>query len=175
MNNVSFTGTYIRPATVYKNSEPVRTAVIELGHNDIKSVQSLANKWDSWLTNLMCAKFYEPEKHKNARFFAISTQENNFQKVNPSKILAMFEVDDNKTKYTMEYLDVHPKYRKNPNIVNEKRKGITKIGDACIKFIRERFATKKETDLYAVDSAKPFYEKVGCKKVEGKSDNRYLI
>lgn len=174
MNNVSFTGTYLRPATVYKNSEPVRTAVIELGRNDLRSVQSVANKWDSWLTDIMCARFYQPERHKNARFFAVSTQENDFQKVNPSKVLAMFEVDDKGTRYTMEYLDVNPKYRRNPDS-NKKRKGFTKIGDACIKFIREKFANKKETDLYSIDDAKPFYEKIGCKKIKSDSDNRYLI
>lgn len=175
MNNVSFTGTYIRPTTVYKNNEPIRAAVIELGRNDIRSVQSLANKWDSWLTDIMCAKFYQPERLKNAQFFVVSTQENDFHKVNPSKVLAMFEVDDKGSKYTMEFLDVHPKYRKNPNDTTQKRKGITKIGDACIKFIREKFATKKETDLYSVDDAKPFYEKVGCRKIKSDSDNRYLI
>lgn len=174
MNNISFTGTYIKPATVYKNSEPVFASVIELGKNDTKSVQKVADKWDSWLTNLMCAKFYQPEKLKNTRFFALSTQNSDFQKVNPSKVLALFEVDDNGAKYTMEYLDVHPRYRKNPNIINEKRKGITKIGEACIKFIREKFATKKETDLYAIDDAKQFYEKVGCQKA-GKPSHRYLI
>lgn len=174
MNNVSFTGTYIRPATVYKNAEPVRANIIELGKSDLKSVQSLADKWDSWLTNLMCAKFYEPEKYKNARFFAISTQDCDFQKVKPSKVLAMFEVDDNGAKYTMEYLDVHPKHRKKPDAIG-KRKGISKIGEACINFIRERFASKKETDLYSVDDAKPFYEKVGCRKVKSVSNNRYLI
>lgn len=130
MNNISFTGTYIKPATVYKNSEPVRAAVIELGRNDVKSVQKVADKWDSWLTNLMCAKFYEPEKHTNARFFAISTQENDFQKVNPSKVLALFEVDDKKALYRMEYLDVNPKYRKNPNSMDKKRKGLSNIGEA---------------------------------------------
>ena len=137
-------------------------------------MQRVADKWNSWLTNLMCAKFYEPEKHTNARFFALSTQDSDFQKVNPSKVLALFEIDDKKALYRMEYLDVNPRYRRKPNST-AKRKGITNIGDACIKFIRERFASKKETELYSVDDAKPFYEKVGCRKTESASDNRYLI
>ena len=175
MNNVNFTGTYIRPATVYKNSEPVRAAVIELGKSDVKSVQRVADRWDSWITNLITAKFYEPQMPKDKKFYALSTQSSDFQKVKPSEVLAFFEVDDNGAKYTLEYLDVNPRYRKNPNIVGKKRKGISKIGQACVEFVRSKFATKKETDLYAIDGAKSFYERLGCKKVPNESNNRYLI
>ncbi len=174
MNNISFTGTYVKPAKVFKNGEQLRAAIIELDKRDVKSVQKVTDKWDSHLTDLMCAKFYQPDNYKNARFFAVSTQDADYQKVNPSKVLALFEVDDNKTVYTLQYLDVHPKHRRNPNLIG-KRKGISKIGEACIDFIRNRFATKKETELYAVESAKPFYEKTGCKKAPNGSENRYVI
>lgn len=174
MNNISFTGTYVRSAKVYKNSEAIRAAIIELDKRDVRSVQRVTDKWDSHLTDLMCAKFYQPDKYKNARFFAISTQDADYQKVNPSKVLGLFEVDDNKTVYTLQYLDVHPRYRRDPNS-SAKRKGITKIGEACIDFVRNRFATKKETELYALEEAKPFYDKVGCKKAPNASENRYVI
>ena len=175
MNNINFTGTYIKPATVYKGGEKVHATVIELDKRDVKAVGKIVDKWDTWITNLIYAKFFKDPYPKEEKFFAISTQTSNFQKVEPAKVLALFNVRDDKTKYTLDYIEVKPNSQFNPLKSNKKRTGFSQVGKACYDFVKEKFASKKETDLFAVDSAKAFYEKMGAVKSESKDGNRYII
>lgn len=166
MSNINFTGTYIKP----------EAAIIELGKEDADSFIKVADDWDSWITNLITAHFFEPKPKKPSKFYALSTQERDFGCMEPSKVLAFFEIEDAGKKYLMPYLDVHPEYRKNPNDTTNMRTGFSQVGKACIDFIREKFAKVKPTEFFSVESAISFYKKTGCKKIPSKKyDNKFMI
>ena len=76
----------------------------------------------------------------------------------PKKVLGMFEVTERDNSYALEFLEVNPK-----QAFENKKRTFSKIGEACIDYIKSRFRNK-DVEIQAIESAIPFYEKMGCIK-----------
>lgn len=176
MNNINFTGTYIAPATIYKNKEPIKAAIVKVDKNDLKSLARVVDRWDTDLSDKIVNNLYYKEIPTGVKIYALSSQRGGYQNLEDSKVHALFEMVDGKSKYTLQYLEVDPQHQYGKNISKPNKNKLSSVGKACIDFIKSTFAKEKETDLFALEEAKPFYEKIGCKKdLNYSRGDRYII
>ena len=93
----------------------------------------------------------------NTRFFGLVELENNYDKINPENVYAIMETakDKNGTNI-VEYIQVAPDHiNTNPYRV------FKDCGMAMIKSLQEFICPKEKIYLDSVESAVPFYEKLG--------------
>ncbi len=174
MNNINFTGTYVAPATIYKNKEPIKAAIVRIDKSDLDSLAKVVDRWDTDLSDKIVNNLYYKDLPSYKKIFAISTQRGGYQNLDDTKVQGLFQVVDDKSKYTLQYLEVNPEHQHSARQSNPNK--LSDIGKACINFIKSTFAKEKETDLYALEEAKPFYEKIGCKKdLNYSRGDRYII
>ena len=153
----NFTGKYIKSVDILKNKQPTKASLIELTRRDINCIDDIAELWDTRITEMLSASMYQPLKGTvDQKVYAISTQDKNFEKVSPKKVLGIFEVTDRNDVYALEYLEVKPS-----QAYGKKKRTFTEVGKACIDFIKSKFK-QKDVEIYALEDAIPFYEKMGC-------------
>ena len=175
MNNVSFTGTYVSPATIYKKGEPVKAAIVKVDKSDLKSLAKVVDRWDTELSDMIVNNLYYKEVPKHKNLYALSSQRGDYQHLDDKKIHALFEVDDLKSKYTLQYLEVDPQHQHSTNALKANPNRLSAVGKACHDFIKRTFAKEKLTDLFSLEEAKGFYESLGCKKIPSETNCRYVI
>lgn len=155
----NFTGKYIKPVNILKNNKPTTASLIELTKKDINCIDDLAEMWDTKITEMISTSMYQPLKGTvGQNIYVISTQNKNFEKVSPKKVLGIFEVTDRSDVFALEYLEVKP-----TQAFGNKRRTFTEIGKACIDYIKSRFK-QKDVEIFSLREAAPFYEKMGCIK-----------
>lgn len=152
-----------------QNYDNIPAYFVELNVNSKKDLNALKKVADNWKGNIYATDVYERLKfyhynNSNAsaleeRFFALTTQRNNFNKLNFKKILGVVEIflplgEDPE----IEFLQTNPKFlKKNPKIKH--------IGKTIVDNIKK--ILKDETiALYSTYNAIPFYEKQGFKIIE---------
>ena len=167
----NFTGTYIKSVQVLKDNKPVNVSLIELTHKDINCIDDIAELWNTDIIQKLANSMYLPlSGTKNPKVYAISTQDKNFDKVSPQKVLSMFEVTERDNSYALEYLEVKPTQK-----YENKKRRFSNIGKACIDYIKSRFK-RRDVEIYALESAAPFYAKMGCVEApKDGSDYRFII
>lgn len=175
MNNISFKGTYVSPATIYKKGEPVRAAIVKVDKSDLKSLAKVVDRWDTDLSDKIVNNLYYNEVPKYKNLYALSSQIGDYQKLDDKKVHALFEVDDLPKKYVLQYIEVDPKHQCGKNKLKRNPNRLSAVGTACLNFIKSKFAPKKITELYALEEAKPFYEAFGCKKAPSETGSKYII
>lgn len=170
MDSVNFYGTRLKSVDILKNGKEFKAAVVELGREDRNCIGNIADKWNSDLSDSISNWFYMPQFPKDKRFYALTSQQSDYQRMQASKVLALMQVSLGEKMNCLDRFIVRP----NCQTLSEKKRPFSRIGSACIKFLRGKFSGKP-VDLYALESAKPFYEKMGCKRIDGTSSNHYII
>ena len=109
--------------------------------------------------NLYCAHKRKPYMLCFNKFYALTLQKDNFEKVIPEKVLAMAETLNRKRTMYLEFLQVNPKYT--AGITDRKYKD---CGQAIIESLKDIRRTKDIVLIPSSFSVK-FYEKCGfvCK------------
>ncbi len=151
----------------YKN---IPAAFVELqidSEDDLNALETIAYDWqdgDIYARDVY-ERFrinYEEQNPKtNERFFALTTQSENFKNLNPYKILGVAELyKPSENISEIEFLQTSPAYLNNIELPQIKHIGKAMID--CFKMIIK----DKDISLYTTASAKSFYEKMGFKNIE---------
>ena len=99
------------------------------------------------------------------RFFGITEQKENFENLDHNKILGILQTRRNSSgKLEIENLQVSPET--NFDAIVRKHKN---VGRALLTGVKEIFKDEKEIVVNALDSAVPFYEKLGFIKTAKKN------
>ena len=138
-------------------------SLIELTKKDVDRIEDVADLWDSKIIQMLANSLYYPLKGtKNPKIYAISTQNKDFEDILPENVLGMFEVTERDNRYALEFLEVDPM-----QAYENKERTFSKIGEACIDFIKSIFKNR-DVEIQSIESAVPFYKKMGCVKPSGK-------
>ncbi|MBR6722831.1 hypothetical protein IKL64_05200 [bacterium] len=173
MQQVSFTGTYIKPITIKKlaaNGEfvPHEVSLVQFDANnplDIQVIRDTCNEWKifgncfveiirdvaNWLHGLK-----RPQKSR--KIFFLTNQQYGFENLNPDEILGQFMVwnKKNTNNVQLEVLQTNPFHSYD---VAEFRR-YSEIGKSMVDEIKEQYRGKI-IKLYSDKDATGFYEKQG--------------
>ena len=174
MQKIPFTARFINEAFAQKiyadkdKKEPCSVSFIELNPRDLNDVSAAAIASENWglpeYSEVICnrmeflsnhTKKYNPNVEK---FYAITAQQDDFDNPNPSEILALCSVNNNKN-VRIKFLQVKPKECsdfKIPFFYN-------RIGTGMLDSIKKIFQNKK-IQLYSTPQAVPFYIANGFKE-----------
>lgn len=178
---ISFKANYISSANVLQNknlkSYPQQVSFVELNPHDNYDVVSANCANLVWGGKSRKQEYFGDEichalnvmNHSNistreTRFFAITSQLDNFQNLISEKILALTQVIkcNDKTRY-IEYLQVAPQYSYNATMPKYRH-----VGTAMLDSLKKLFC-EEDIELDAVADAVKFYLKNGFKDL-GESD-----
>ncbi len=171
---ITFQANYLNSATIQRinNYKPCskKIAFIELNPNSVSDVLALhktAIKWDKnggeGFAYDICRAINKGIKD---RFFALTTQQDNFDRLNSNQILAEAQVKtENEGEEFIEYLQVDPD---NTNLAAEPQ--FSHIGSTMLHCLKTLFNGKK-IGLDSVKSAILFYLKNGFKDIGSSSDD----
>lgn len=180
MNQVSFKGTFINPVNIKKSDgskyEKFTASFVELEPTNPKDINALEKVHKNWnqayssiIYNSAFCSSVVPNKSKH--YYALTSQKNNFEHINPDEILGVVEFNKKSKCNRIEFLQVNPKYitGKSKSFIsklfslksNENRKlpPFARIGSAILDSLKQ--LTDKSIDLYSVGGAKGFYRKNG--------------
>ena len=122
---------------------------------DIKTLKKLRKLWSkSFLSQI----YHDATMHPNKfNIYALTTQMDKFEKLNPKNILGLAEATEDYNSATIEYLQTHPKYAYEESNTNRAFVG---IGTSLLNTLKgiERF---KDIKLISIFSAIDFYAKNG--------------
>ena len=171
MNNISFTANYISSPNILRkvNNKFVqqRVSFVEIDPYDIYDRQTVCSVAKSWvrgkcegLASLILKNICDIPLNRrcnlNEKYFAITTQFDNFEKLEPNKILALAQITIQRRKQLyLDNLQVHPDNRSksfNPEF--------KKIGTTMLDLLKKIFP-QRNIVLDSVENAVPFYEKNG--------------
>ena len=172
---ISFGARYINSAQVQKISYvndfigPVEVSCVELNPknaNDVNAVMDLVDMWDSnekyeEIVGLNMYASSEDELTGDVRYYALTEQEDDFENLNPSDILALSQVNVKGGKdVELEYLQVKPE----PRLIFSTHT-IKRAGCAMLDSLKNIFKGFKIT-LFSNITATGFYEKNNFKEDE---------
>jgi len=117
--SIPFRAKYLDEVSVMKYNptdnryEKSPAAFVELGNEDEYAVKTLNN---DWIKAIFIEDIYDDFVSKNDhKFYAVTTQDEDFKKLNPQKILAIGEVFSKGSKYGyLELVEAHPSSYDNP-------------------------------------------------------------
>ncbi len=171
-NNISFTAKFISPATVKRltnNGKYVETAVSavklsSMDKNDLRALEKINADWgdDTYASNILDEASSPNEFYKEYQptVYAITTQKDNFEKLEPEKVLGLAETSiEFGTIKSLDYLQTNPKF------LNKPQPAFKRIGTAMLKFV-EDINKGKRIEADSVEKAKTFYLKNGYKRSE---------
>lgn len=173
MQQVSFSGTYIKPIKIKKittNGEfvPHEVSLVQFDAKSPHDVQAISDTYDEWKIFDNCvvgiirdvANWLHGLKRpqKSHKIFFLTNQQYGFEKLNPSEILGEFMVwkPRRSNKVEVEVLQANPFH----NYDAGEYRQYTKIGQSMLDEIKEQYAGKilqLRSDKYATG----FYEKNG--------------
>ena len=169
MESINFTANRIKNVNIarkyYNSYKPCRVSLVEMdpaNQKDIDAIYKITDKWDESFTAFtyddMRTVKANPELKSQLHVYALTTQNSDFDKIKPSKILGVAEIverysDGNK----IEVLQTNPDFIKGS--FNEKPK-FKNIGKQLVSFVKKAFGDKP-LYLNPTCTAVPFYEKLG--------------
>jgi len=169
MDSVNFKAKYIDNAFVQAKTGknrfiPKEVALLKVDLKSKKDKQALSQICSRWekknnLIRLVLLSL-ESRSNKKHNIYLLSEQEDNFQKLLPSKILGIAKVSDYNKICSLDFLQTNPKYEH----TNEKRK-IKRIGDAMVDYVLHKAGNRK-TYLDSYAKVVEFYKKFGFKVIE---------
>ena len=188
MKIINFTGTYLSQAQIKKmdkNNKYVKhdvsfVQIHPTNNNDISTLKKTSKIWEDKPSLLSFANMiYEDAKNIHDeefdtgihKFYALTNQKNNFEKLLPNEILGLTEVTHypKSTKMNIDLLEVHPEY----NYLSE-NSNYKKVVEALINNIKNIFEGKEIT-VRAISSALDFYIKNGFKQIQKNSLDLHYI
>lgn len=173
MQQVSFSGTYIKPIMVKKLATDGKfveheISLVQFDATNKADVEAIQQTFEEW--NIFDNRFIEiirnvanwlhisktPQKERKISF--LTNQQYGFEKLNPSEILGEFMVwkPKNSNKVEVEVLQANPFH----NYDAGEYRQYTKIGQSMLDEIKEQYASKI-LQLHSDKSATGFYEKNG--------------
>ena len=170
INSINFNAKFIKQTTITRNYagkyEDFPVNFIEFNEKDptdFKSLNDLKEDWEyysynfsTFLNSIMNNIEYRLKNNKKSeQIYAITTQNNNFDKINSKEVLGIVEFKNGKDYNFIEYLQVDPKLLPR---YNNKREFLG-IGSAIIKNLQH--LTDKSIFVDSSKSARKFYEKNG--------------
>ena len=165
---ITFKAHFINNTTVQrkknnKQFENVNVSFVQLNPksaNDIKALYEIDKEWWSFKTyandiRLDFLNDYEP----SAKTYAVTTQKDHFEKLNPDEVLGLAYVVDEtaQDRVILEYLQADPSNKHAAAMATFKR-----IGSSIIKSLSKIYENN-EMILTPKKTAEPFYEKLGFK------------
>ena len=91
----NFTANRVKTVQILKNNKPFDATLFELTKSDINCIEDVAELWKTNIIEKLVTSVYIPLKGaKKPKIYAISTQNENFQKLSPKNILGVFEVTE---------------------------------------------------------------------------------
>ena len=178
--NVSFKAYRISDANIYRinqdnSHEPIKASFVELqpvSNFDVNAADKFAE---------LCGQDYEAlaqniaydldnmlfDKDRTKRFFAVTRQMCNFDKLDPYEIMGTMEtLIDEANQHMIAYLKVAPEYA-----YADIDRTIKGVGASLIKPLQNKLLLGKRIFADILESAKGFYENMGFQQIKG---NRYM-
>lgn len=177
---INFKANYVSPTYIkdtYRNSnkQDCKVSLVEVNPNsqaDLSAIHDIALNWgkrDTYAVNIMENLFYSHycEDFSGKRFFALTKQPNNFEKLKGEEVLGLAMVITNDTKEVrLEYLQVEPE--NNYFSIERRYKG---IGSSLLHSICDIFKNR-DISLCSAKSAIEFYKSQGFKQI---NETMYFI
>ncbi len=175
ISSVNFKARFIHNTTINEyragKYEPIKANFVEidpLNFNDRKAISILVGTWGDDLVNLRAIRsniegLATIKKDIKLYIYALTLQQDNFQKVDFNKILGLVQIDKSNQPMSIDYLQVNPVYKKQTNEMLKQRK-YKYIGKAIMNSVIQNFP-KEEIWISSTDSAKNFYKKFGFKEI----------
>ena len=165
---ISFKAQYIGNSVIQdRNNKDVVVSSVKLdpnSKNDVKTVEILFEDWFPQYKGILIddvyydfIDYYKQKEKKD--YYALTTQNNNFQKLDPDKILGIAEYSNfaNKNYNYIDYIQVNPKY-----MANKQEREYKNIGSALLDTIKN-LNGYKNIYLNSIHEAVDFYTKNGFK------------
>ena len=155
-----------------------KASIVELNpleYHDLRTLREINELWDGTLASCICKDAecinigqadFNPQK-----FFVLTTQRENFKRMNPDDILAEAEVvlnQPSKGKIYLEYLQVDP-----DNMFDSEAKLYEGLGTTFLNFLKKHY-NGLEIHLNAVCSAVDFYLKNGFTLVKNSTLMKFV-
>ena len=173
MQQISFSGTYIKPITINKLSPsgefiPHKVSLVQFDSTNKADVDAIQQTYESWKIFENCfveiirdiANWLHTSKktQKTRKIFFLTNQQNGFEKLNPNDILGEFMTFKPKRskKVEIEILQANPFHNSEAGEFRQ----YTRIGQSMLDEIKERY-TGKILKLHSDKYATGFYEKNG--------------
>lgn len=168
---ISFKANLIRPVSVErmvdeKNYKSIPTSFVELDNTssqDLQALRKISRSWDNgksyaWdIYNFFSCSFEEDEDFLlSKRYFAVTTQRQNFEKLSYDRVLGLAQMNDEDSYYMLEFLQVDPDT--NFNEFYRKFKG---VGAAMLMALKTLFNSKDIVLRPADSNVVEFYVKQG--------------
>lgn len=174
MTPINFTGSFVKNVTISKliadgKMKPENVALVKLDKADPRDTMTLAEtacKWENvasgYASNIYCdslkAKNY-PDVN-NEHYFALTTQKENFEKLEADKILGLsLFFEKNSPHNELAWLQANPSTNHEAG-----QRSYKNIGKALVNFMKGLF--KKPIFVQADKKAIPFYQKLGFIQTE---------
>lgn len=170
---ISFGASFIQRMPIKKYSfqtetyTPSYANLVELSPHDLRDVSALDEIAfnfgnDSYADNIAfdAKKAYKRNNHKNEPFSAIAltTQEDNFEKLNANDVIGIAEIFKRKKgEIELLYLQTHPKY-----VYSLHPRKVKNIGTAILDYLKE---THNKITLHSASSPLMFYIRNGFRMV----------
>lgn len=169
--SINFTGipvdktTITKRASIFKNNS-IPAYIVELDKNNFEDMNSLHDTAFKWYDN---GGRYAPNIYNKAvdkykfndiskeHFYALTTQQKDFEKIKPDNILGLMMFSETKNfDNEINYLEVDPATSKSKNLIREYKK----VGSRLVEFIKKTY-NKKSIFVQADSRAIKFYKKMG--------------
>lgn len=195
MATVNFTANYIKTTNIKKYDNktytPCEANFVELTREDINSINKTAKSWDCHLSDRFASFLKDKdETNKNMHFYALTTQENGFEKLKSKDVqsLALVREEPSLNLLHLYILQVNPKSmsKKNKNTVLRSMNFIgekmnikkmaqehKRVGTETINCIQEQHKGRI-ISLCSLDGAKKFYKRLGFVNASSESINTFI-
>ena len=165
---INFKASYIHSTNILKKEPnqgfiPHQVAFVEVEPTNFEDILAINNaniKWDggetlaSHIIYNMNSIYKKLPQIKEKKFYALTTQQDSFEKLEPESILGLAEVSKlNNETQEIDYLQLNPKYL-------GKVRELIKMGDAIMKSIKALFPNKM-LEVNSSATAINFYRRNG--------------
>lgn len=167
MNSVSFKAnfadnSFVKARQLNGRYDDKQISLVKVSHSeaDKNSMYDVFMRWNAgYAESILIDYFWEPV-NKNLALYALTEQLNNYEKLQPEKVLGLVEVKDNSDNYKINYIQV-----RSDCICSKRDKSFCGIGTALMKYVIN-LAGDKNIYLNSVKKAIDFYTKFGFKVIQ---------
>ncbi len=140
--------------------------------DDMKSVRNAVEYWDGDLygmniANSMGTLRWSTDENPSDKFFVITTQQKDFQKLNSDNIEAIAHIFETKKRVKVVHLQVNPDL-----IYTLEQPKYKHIGKSMIDSLKDKY-NDRSINLISSSTAQRFYEKQGFNRTKD-VENRYI-
>ena len=179
---INFKGQYIQPITIQRkgidnNFHDYKVSLAELktsSQNDLIAINNLNCAWNNCQTlvndtaKIFNSLYAKTKSSEDEHFYVITTQKENYDKLNQDNILGILQTKNKNGKIEIENLQVSPSTNYFAIVRNFKQVGRSLV-TAVINLNRD-----KSIELLSEFSALPFYEKMGFVRTGNKTTRMVL-